>query len=36
MTKMKTIKISDSNNINKKINANDNERLLFYAFNKSV
>ena len=33
---MKTIEISDSNNINKKNNVNDDKKSLFYAFDKSV
>ena len=31
---MKTIETNDSNNINEKNNANDDEKSLFYAFNK--
>ena len=33
---MKTIKTSDSNNINEKNNINDDEKLLFCASDKSV
>ena len=36
MTKIKTIETNDSNNINEKNNANDDKKLLFYAFDKSV
>ena len=36
MTKMKTIKISDSNNINEENSANNDEKSLFCAFNKLI
>ena len=36
MTKTKTIKTNDSNSSNEKNNVNNDERSLFYKFDKSV